>query len=98
MTTKKQRREQTAEKTRLAREALAAENLEALKRSKHKAEQARWEKERAENKKKAAQAMKDMAKDKETPDNLLASAQALDNAILRSGRADHGLAQNMSSS
>lgn len=77
MTTKKERRARVAEKTQREREALAAENLSALQRSKHRDEQRRWEKERAENKKKAAQAIKDMAKDKDTPENLLASAKAV---------------------
>jgi hypothetical protein len=73
MTTKKQRREQTAAKTEERRQALAAENLAVLQRSRDKQEQARWERERAANQKKAKDQIKAVAKANKTeviPDNL----------------------------
>lgn len=54
MTTKKQRRDNVAAKTEKRRESERRENAEILRRSKDRAEQARFEKEREENKKKAS--------------------------------------------
>lgn len=80
MTTKKQRRERVAAKTAAEREALRLENLKALKLSKDRAEQRKFEAERAEKKAVAAAKIKEIADAKQAeplPENLKAAHDIL---------------------
>lgn len=78
MTTKKQRREQTAAKTAKRRENDRLVQQQALERSRDKQEQARWERQRAANQKKAKEQIKAVANAKKNeviPENMQQSVR-----------------------